>query len=142
MNKITIIIITFFFYFFFKSYANSETINNIEIIGNERISSETISMFANVEIKEHIDNDRLNKILKNLYETNFFDNISVKIDNKTIKIKVLESLIIEKIIFTGVKSNSIKESLRKILKLKSRSSLNNYQLEKDIITIKDYLKKK
>ncbi len=141
MNKITIIIITFFFYFCFKSYANSETINNIEIIGNERISSETISMFANVEIKEHIDNDRLNKILKNLYETNFFDNISVTIDNKTLKIKVLESPIIEKIIFTGVKSNTIKESLRKILKLKSRSSLNNYQLEKDIITIKDYLKK-
>ncbi len=141
MNKRTIIIITFFFYFCFKSYAYSEIINNIEIIGNERISSETISMFANVEIKEHVNSDRLNTILKNLYETNFFDNVSVTLDRKTLKIKVVESPIIETIIFTGVKSNSIKESLRKVLKLKSRSSLNNFQLEKDRIRIKDHLRK-
>ena len=98
-------------------------------------------MFANVEIKEHVNSDRLNTILKNLYETNFFDNVSVTLDRKTLKIKVVESPIIETIIFTGVKSNSIKESLRKVLKLKSRSSLNNFQLEKDRIRIKDHLRK-
>ena len=36
-------------------------------------------MFSNVKINDDInDENELNKILKNLYETNFFKNVSVK----------------------------------------------------------------
>ena len=40
---------------FLTTSANSNIINNIKIVGNERVSSETISMFSNVDLKEKIN---------------------------------------------------------------------------------------
>ena len=57
-----------------QSYA--EIIKNIEILGNERIPDETIKMFSGVKINDDIDQQNLNEILKNLYESNFFKNVS------------------------------------------------------------------
>ena len=139
MNKITTTII-FLFLFCFKTYANSERINKVEIIGNERISDETILMFSKIKLEDSINNEQLNKILKNLYETNYFDNVSVTLVNNTLKIQIIESPIIDKIIYSGIKSSSMKEEISKILVLKSRSSYNEYILSLDRNTINQYLK--
>ena len=55
----------------FLSHSYSSTLSNIEINGNDRISDETIKLFIDVNINEEIDNDKLNNVLKNLYETGF-----------------------------------------------------------------------
>ena len=48
-------------------------INNIEINGNKRISQETIKVYGEIEVnKEYLEED-LNKILINLYKTDFFE---------------------------------------------------------------------
>ena len=62
--------------FLFKS-AYSEIINEIKIYGNDRISKETILMFSDIKLKENLDSENLNKILKNLYNTNFFKDVSL-----------------------------------------------------------------
>ena len=139
MNKISKIF-TILFFFYFNSHAYSETIGKIIIEGNDRISDETISMFADVKLNDNIDNEKLNSILKNLYDSNFFDNVSVSFDKNNLKIKVIESPIIEQITFTGVKSNTMKKDLFKILKLKSRSSFNETMLSDDRSAIIAYLK--
>ena len=139
MNKIFKIIIILV-YFCFYTHANSEIIKNIEIVGNERIPDETILMFSDVQIDDKIDNENLNKILKNLYETNFFENVSVSFDKTILRIKVIESPIIDKVVYTGIKSDSMKEEISKILKLKSRSSFNDYDLSFDRNAILEYLK--
>jgi len=139
MNKIYSIIIILF-YFCFSSHAISEIVKTIEISGNERISDETILMFSDVQIDDEINNENLNKILKNLYESNFFENVSIGFDKATLKIKVTESPIIDEIVYTGIKSDSMKEDLSKILKLKSRSSFNDYDLSYDRNAILEYLK--
>ena len=97
-------------------------------------------MFSDVQIDDKIDNENLNKILKNLYETNFFENVSVSFDKTILRIKVIESPIIDKVVYTGIKSDSMKEEISKILKLKSRSSFNDYDLSFDRNAILEYLK--
>ena len=139
MNKISKIF-TILFFFYFNSHAYSETIGKIIIEGNDRISDETISMFADVKLNDNIDNENLNSILKNLYDSNFFDNVSVSFDKNDLIIKVIESPIIEQITFTGVKSKTMKKELFKILKLKSRSSFNETMLSDDRSAIIAYLK--
>ena len=139
MNKISKIF-TILFFFYFNSYAYSETIGKIIIEGNDRISDETISMFADVKLNDNINNEKLNLILKNLYDSNFFDNVSVSFNKNTLNIKVIESPIIEQITLTGVKSKTMKEELFKILKLKSRSSFNETMLSNDRSAIIAYLK--
>ena len=44
----------------------ADIVNKIEIKGNKRIANETIKMFTKVQIGEKLDENKINKILKNL----------------------------------------------------------------------------
>ncbi len=118
----------------------SEIIDKIKIEGNERISSETIKMFAGVSSGDDLSESDLNKVLKKLYNTNFFDIVSVKVINKTLLINVEENPIIQNINYEGIKSSKILEGLKKNAILKSKSSFNKVILEKDQKKIKSFLK--
>ena len=126
-----LIISTCVYFYLFFCVSNAEIIKKITISGNDRISSETILVFASVKIGDDIGNDKLNEIVNNLYGTNFFDNISTKIINEELIINVKESPIVDTIEFKGVRSKTLKASISKDLILKPRSSYNIFQLEKD-----------
>ena len=75
-------------FIFNVSILNANIINKINIVGNDRISKETIILFSNVQLNENVNNDKLDQILKNLYETNYFKNVSVKFVNDELFINV------------------------------------------------------
>ena len=56
--------------------------------------------------------------MKLLYETNFFRDIKVSLDNKNLIITVDENPIIENITFNGIKSNTLRGKITKDLLLK------------------------
>ena len=118
----------------------SDTIESIEILGNERISKETILMFSELQSNENLNDISLNDILKKLYDTNYFKNVSVSIVNKILKINVEENPIVGLINIEGIKSENFKSEIIKTLKLKSRTSFNVFDLEKDKNTIIELLK--
>ena len=113
-----------FFYIIFNTILRAEIVQKIEIEGNERISLETIKMFSEVSINDDLSQSDLNEILKKLYNTNFFDLVSVKIENKILLIKVEENPVIQNISYEGIESSKILEDLKKNVILKSRSSYN------------------
>ena len=98
--------------FFLSSHSFSDILNKIEIIGNDRISDETIKLFINVELKDEINDAKLNDILKDLYVTEFFKDIKLKFNNQTLLIYIQENPIIENIFYNGVKSNRILEIIK------------------------------
>ena len=128
--------------FLFVSSSFSEIIKKIEITGNERISNETIKMFSTVSINDDIDDNTINLILKNLYETGFFSNVSITFDKNILKLTIVENPIIEEIIYEGIKANKIKEPITQKLKLRNRSSYNEIDLNNDkkqiISSLKDF----
>ena len=75
----------------------AEIINEIEVNGNNRISSATIILFSDAKINKKVDENDLNKYLKNLYETNFFKNIEIKIRENTLFIFVEEEPLIQNV---------------------------------------------
>ena len=97
-------------------------------------------MFSEVSINENLDSSKLNETLKKLYETNFFENITVKIVNNILEIIVKENPIIDKLIFDGIKSARIIELIKKNIILKSRSSYDELILKKDEENIRSILK--
>ena len=127
------------FIFLIKS-SFSEIVKDIKIIGNDRISNQTIKTFANISLNQNINKDDINFILKDLYNTNFFENISVKFEENILIINVKENPIIDKINILGIKSNRIKELIEKNISLKSRSSFNELYLKKDKENIQKTLK--
>ncbi len=120
--------------------SNAEIIDEIQIEGNERIADETILMFSKTKLGDDLYENDLNDLLKNLYNTNFFKNVVVNINNKILKIIVEENPIIENITFNGIKSNTLKDEITKNLKLKARSSYNEILLIEDKAKITSSLK--
>ena len=137
-KKYLVTLITYFL--LFSTVSNAENIKNIVITGNDRVSDETIKIFSSINIGDEINSDKLNKIIKNLYETNFFENISVNFENHELLITVKENPVINKILINGVKSKTMMETITKNMLLKSRSSFSDYQLDKDRLEILKELK--
>ena len=140
--KISIIVflITFAISSLSTNLLNAEIIKNIQIEGNDRISNETIKLFSNKSINDYLKENDLNIILKNLYDTSFFEDISVSFENNILKIQVKENPIIEKITYKGIKSNRIIKILKESALIKSRSSYDETIIKKEKLRIKNTLK--
>ena len=77
--------------FLISSPTLSKNFNNILIKGNERISSESILVFSEVNQQIVLDENRINLILKKLYETGFFKDVIVKVEDKDYTINLIEA---------------------------------------------------
>ena len=128
--------------FLFITNSFSEIVNKIEISGNERIPTETIKVFSRIAINDKVDDNKLNEILKNLYDTNYFSLINLSLNNNILQIDVVEYPIVYNVIFDGIKSKSLIETLKKQLQLKERTPFNEILLVQDKINIKSTLRKK
>ncbi len=138
MHKILIKFLIFSILFLTNSF--SENINDIKISGNKRISNETILLLADIENKKNLDNSQLNIALKKLYETNFFKDIKVSIDDGILNINIIENPIIENIEILGIKNKNLLEDVSNAIVLKDRMSFTENQLTKDIDLIKNIFK--
>ena len=127
---------------FILSFNNlkAETVNQIIVEGNDRVSPETVIMFSGVSVNDDLSENNLNQVLKQLYGSNFFELVSVKIEDNILRIKVKEYPIIQNVIYEGVKSSEMLEDLKKEVNLKSRSSFNEIVLIKDKESIARKLK--
>jgi len=121
----------------FNSTAIADIISKVEVKGNQRISKDTIIVLGEIQLNQDFDNIKLNETLKKLYETNFFDNISLSIDDEILKINVIENPIIENIEITGIKNKKILEDITNKISLKDRMSFTENLLNKDIELIKN-----
>ena len=121
---------------FNKSYGSEEIVIN----GNNRLSDETIIVYGNIDQFSSYDEKSLNQILKNLYKTNFFSDVSVSFKNDKLIIKVIENPIIEDLDITGVSNKEFKEKLLSALNLKNRSSFNEDLFKGDLLMLENILK--
>ena len=141
MKLITILFKSFFLILLFlSSHAFSNSLNKIEIIGNDRISDETIKLFISTDINDEINDVKLNEILKDLYDTNFFKDISLNFKDQILTIKVQENPIIENISYNGVKSEKILDTIKQGTLIKQRSSYNENIIKKEKLKIENILK--
>tara|TARA_B100000787_G_scaffold116607_1_gene87083 strand:- start:326 stop:2563 length:2238 start_codon:yes stop_codon:yes gene_type:complete len=129
--------------FFLLTFSlESGNFKKILINGNERISNETILVFSEIPEDHILNENSINTILKKLYQTGFFKDITVKIENENLIIDVLENPIIQNVNIKGIKRKKTTEEINDFLLLKNRSSFNISLVNKDAIAISNYLKGK
>jgi outer membrane protein insertion porin family len=138
MFKYFIQLILFYIFLTFSSFAKNY--EKIIVNGNERISNETILVFSEIQDKKALDENSINEILKKLYKSGFFKDVTVRIENNNLIIDVLENPIIQTVYIDGIKRKKTEESLFEILSLKNRSSYNSTLIKKDETAILNYLK--
>ena len=124
----------------FTTSAVSEILKKIEITGNKRISSETIIIFSEVKINDQINKSKLDKVIKNLYQTNFFRNISLNFENQILFLNVEENPIIENLEINGIKKQSLVEFIKGKIQLAEMKSFNEELLAVDLDLINNILK--
>jgi len=130
----------FLFSIFLTFSAYPKNYEKIIVSGNERISVETILVFSEIIDNKSLDENSINEILKKLYNSGFFKDVTVKIENNNLAINVLENPIIQTVFIEGIKRKKTVESLYEVLSLKNRSSYNSFLIKKDEVAILKHLK--
>tara|TARA_X000001036_G_scaffold272236_1_gene252773 strand:+ start:1629 stop:3863 length:2235 start_codon:yes stop_codon:yes gene_type:complete len=133
MRKLLIIVLLYLFY---SLPTIAEVVNKINISGNSRVSDETIKIYGGVKVNENYTEQDLNKILNNLFSTNFFEDVQVELSNNILSINLIEHPVINQLILIGEPSNKYKEQIRKIIKSKEKDSYIKNNISKDVDIIK------
>ena len=120
----------------FCANLSAEIIQKLSIEGNSRIGEETIKVYGDIAIGKDYTALGINEILKKLYETNFFEDIKINLNNGVLTIAVKEYPIINYIDIEGEKSNTIKKFILEKLNLRIKESFIENKLSQDINLMK------
>jgi len=124
------------FFLFFFSNLQAEIIKKIVVDGNNRVSVETIKVYGEIEINKDYSESDLNKILNNLYATEFFESVNISLNDNVLNIGIKEYPVINQLIIVGEKKKGYEQQLRKLIKLTEKKSFIKVYLLKDVDTIK------
>ncbi len=123
--------------FFISSISNAEIVSKVIIEGNKRVSDETIKIYGNIDLNKDYSDLDLDRVLKDLYETEFFEDVNLELNNNILKINLKEYPIVNQLIIIGEKSTRYKEQIKKIIKLREKRSFIKSYLVGDIEKIKN-----
>ena len=127
---------------FSAKFTLADIVKEIQVEGNDRISSTTIKLFSEISLNENLDKQELNNIIKRIFKTNFFKNISLKFENNLLLIKVTENPIIDKIDYKNIKAEKILEYLKENALIRPRYSYNEIVIKEEKLRLLSELKKK
>ena len=116
LKFIKLIFLSLLFLISFYNSILADIIKKIEVRGNDRLTNETIILFSELNVNENINSEDLNLALKRLFETNYFKDVKISINNANLIIKVVENPLIQSIKIEGIKNKSILKDLSKITK--------------------------
>ncbi len=133
MRKLFIITLIYLFY---SSPIMAEVIKKINISGNSRVSEETIKIYGDIKINQDYTEKDLNKILNNLFSTNFFEDVQIELSNNILSINLIEHPVINQLIIIGEPSKKYKEQIIKLIQSKEKDSYIKNNIAKDVDTIK------
>lgn len=119
-----------FFILCFSSFMINADANNIRILGNKRISEETVMLISGFLESSEISASSINEGLKKLNKSGLFAQVKINRQNEYLVIEVLENPLISEVYFEGNKILSDEELLKSI----SSGSQNAYSRK---IVLKD-----
>ncbi len=120
--------------------ANSNTIENFNIIGNQRVSDQTIIMFSSLNVGDKINENKLNEALKKLYYTDYFKHVELSLQNQTINIKVVENPIIQSVIVEGIEVDSLNEKINEVTSKIEKYPFVENKINEQVVLLKNILK--
>ena len=93
-----IILHSLFFFIFLVCTAYAEIAKELKVVGNVRISPETLVVFGDIKLNEDYKAQDINELSKRLYDSNFFSYIEISLNNGVLEIQVKENPIIKNLV--------------------------------------------
>ena len=139
MIKIKKIFLVFaLFFIVFGSVSKAEIVKKIDIKGNDRVAQETIVIFGDILLGKDYTSSDINILIKKLYDTSFFSNISVTLKDGKLSITVEENPIINTITLEGEKADKYKEAITELITLREKTSFLKSYIKSDINILKEF----
>ena len=120
----------------FSASAYADVIKQIDISGNNRISDITIIDIIDFKKSKNYSNSDLNNFQKKLFETNFFRNVKLTLNDGILKINVTENPLIEFFIIRGAINKDREDLIYEKVSLGQNKIFSQSSLNQDIEVIK------
>ena len=78
-------------------------VSSVKSKGNNKISNETIKVYGEINLDKNYRENDLNKIINNLYETDFFEDIKISVNDNIFANQVKEYPIVNQLVIIGEK---------------------------------------
>lgn len=119
------------------TFAYAEPVKRVEILGNERIESETVRSYVGLHEGTEFNSSLSSRVIKGLYATGLFNHVEVSWDAGTLTINVEENPLVNKIAFEG-NEEVVDSRLEEFLSLKPRKVYSQEKVQRDVNTILAY----
>lgn len=117
------------------SKAHAQTVSNVVVSGNERISRDTILTYVTIAPGQRASVVSIDESLKALFATGLFKDVSITTSGSTLNVRVVENPVVNGIAFIGNKKLK-EEDLAGAIQSKARGVFNPDQIEADVERIK------
>ena len=128
-------ILAFVFCCLFSVSVLADVVDSFEVKGNQRLSDDMVIAYLPFKKGDDISSSDVNAGLKRLYQTGFFDDVSVDLKNGKVIIKLTERPIISSISFDGNKKID-EDVLEKELQIKVRDIYVPTKVQADVDRLK------
>ena len=106
-------------------------IARIDVVGNQRMDSESVRILSGVQVGDNIGLSKTNQIAKKLQESGYFSKINVYVSDDVLKIRVTEAPLVNMVTVEGNDEIST-DDLKKEIKTKERTSYDESVIGADV----------
>ena len=121
----------FGFFITTQAFALNFTVSRINVTGLQRIPKQTVLSYMPIRPGQEITTAKSNNVIKKLYATGFFKNVSLSQSGTTLNVHVVERPLISKIVLSGNKVVPTKALLKV---LKGMNIAQGYEYNQAVIT--------
>jgi len=111
--------------------ADAVILSRIDVTGNQRMDDESVRILSGIRVGDDVSLERVNNIAKKLQSSGYFSSVDVKLDNNVLKIKLVESPIVNMVTVEG-NDEIDTDDLKKEIRTKERSSYNTAVIGGDV----------
>lgn len=106
-------------------------VRSIEVRGAERVEPATVLVYVDLQAGQRYDREALDAVLKRLYDTELFADVTIRDEAGAITIEVRENPVVNRILFEG--NRRLKEDkLRKEVRLQPRQVFTRAKVAADV----------
>ena len=135
--KISSIVLFLLFFSFYTFSSYSEILKEINVIGNNRVSTQTVLDNVDLSLDSDLDTSDLDRVQKKLFKTDFFDEVLLNYNEGKLIIRVKENPLIENFFISGVVNNQREDFLYESLNLGQNRIFSKSLLSQDLLKIKN-----
>ncbi len=109
-------------------------INQVVVVGNQRIEPETIASYMTIHVGDPFDVEEIDESLKSLFATGLFADVTIRREGDALIVQVVENPIINRIAFEGNRSFD-SEDLEAEVQLRPRTVYTRTKVQSDVARV-------